>query len=196
MIGYLEGQIKIKEAPDLLLIVNGVGYEIEASMQTHYRLPEIGEKTSLFTHLSIREDAHKLYGFATLEERALFRTLIKVNGVGPKLALQILSTLTPDEFMTRVQNEDVTSLVKLPGIGKKTAERLVIEMKDKLQDLVSVATTDSGTVITSSRDDAVNALVSLGYQQTEVRQILKSMDVDNMDVQAIIKEALKMLSSS
>jgi Holliday junction DNA helicase RuvA len=194
MIGYLEGTLKLKEAPEVLLLVGGVGYELEASMQTHYRLPEVGERAELYTHLSIREDAHKLYGFATKEERSLFRILIKVNGVGPKLALQILSSLTPDEFMTRVQNEDVVSLVKLPGIGKKTAERLVIEVKDKLGDLIDQSAV-SLTAEQGSREDAVHALMALGYANAEVRAILKTIDTDNKDLQVIIKEALQALAN-
>lgn len=194
MIGYLEGLLKLKEAPEVLLLVNGVGYELEASMQTHYRLPEPGQKAELYTHLSIREDAHKLFGFATKEERSLFRILIKVNGVGPKLALQILSSLTPDEFMTRVQSEDVASLVKLPGIGKKTAERLVIEVKDKLGELIDQSAV-SLTAEQGSREDALHALMALGYGNAEVRAILKTIDTEEKDLQVIIKEALQALSN-
>lgn len=196
MIGYLEGTLIYKEPPELLLNVNGVGYELEASLNTHYNLPDISERVALYVHMTVREDAHKLYGFCTLDERSLFRTLIKVNGVGPKLALQVLSSLTPDQFIARVQNEDISSLTKLPGIGKKTAERLLIEVRDKLKDKF-VSSPLTGGVGRESKpvEDAVSALQSLGYGIGEIKPLLKQMKLDELDTQSIIKEALKELAT-
>jgi Holliday junction DNA helicase RuvA len=134
MIGQIRGIILEKQAPQLTVDVHGVGYEIDAPMSTFYQLPDAGKEVRLYTHFVVREDAQLLYGFYTQEERHLFRTLLKVNGVGPKLALTILSSASPDEFVRSVLNNDTDSLVKLPGIGKKTAERLVIEMRDKLKE--------------------------------------------------------------
>src|SRR5436853_116691 len=134
MIGQIRGIIIEKQPPQLMVDVLGIGYEIDAPMSTFYQLPESGQEVTLFTHFVVREDAHHLYGFYTRDERLLFRTLLKVNGVGPRLALTILSSTSPEEFVRFVLNNDTASLVHLPGIGKKTAERLVIEMRDKLSD--------------------------------------------------------------
>src|SRR5580700_5495650 len=134
MIGQIRGTILEKQPPQLIIDVQGVGYEIDAPMSTFYQLPDAGKQVSLFTHLIVREDAHHLYGFFTRDERLLFKTLLKVNGVGPRLALTILSSASTHEFIRCVLNNDTASLVRLPGIGKKTAERLVIEMRDKLKD--------------------------------------------------------------
>jgi len=135
VIGRLTGELVEKSPPELLIDVSGVGYELEASMNTFYKLPDVGTFVTLYTHFVVREDAQLLYGFADKNERTLFRTLIKVNGVGPKLALTILSGISVQEFIRTVQHEDSTALVRLPGVGKKTAERLIIEMKDKLDRL-------------------------------------------------------------
>jgi len=132
MIGLIRGIILEKQPPQLLVDVSGIAYEIDASMSSFCQLPDIGSEVSLFTHFVVREDAHQLYGFFTRDERLLFRTLLKVNGIGPRLALSILSSTTPDEFVHCVLNNDTGSLVRMPGVGKKTAERLVIEMRDKL----------------------------------------------------------------
>src|SRR5580704_18997800 len=134
MIGQIRGIILEKQPPLLTVDVHGIGYEIDAPMSTFYQLPEVGQEVSLFTHFVVREDAHHLYGFYTRDERLLFRTLLKVNGVGPRLSLTILSSTAPEEFVRCVLNNDTLSLVRLPGVGKKTAERLVIEMRDKLAD--------------------------------------------------------------
>ena len=133
MIGLLRGKLLHKQAPDLLLDVGGVGYELLASMTTFFDLPEINNEVTLYTHLIVREDAHTLYAFSSVKERALFRVLLKVNGVGPKMALAIVSGMTAEEFAQRVHANDVTGLTKLPGVGKKTAERLIIEMRDRLE---------------------------------------------------------------
>jgi len=132
VIGFLRGRILDKQPPWLLLDVNGVGYEIEASMNTFYKLPEVGAELGLHTHFVVREDAQLLYGFADQQEKQLFRSLIKVNGVGPKMALGILSGISAEAFIRTVHNEDTTALVRVPGVGKKTAERLIVEMKDRL----------------------------------------------------------------
>src|SRR6188508_2465507 len=134
MIGLIRGIIIEKQPPQLVVDVQGVGYEIDAPMSTFYQLPEAGNEVRLYTHFVVREDAHHLYGFYTSEERHLFRTLLKVNGVGPRLALTILSSIAPPEFVHSILNNDTVTLVRLPGVGKKTAERLVIEMRDKLSD--------------------------------------------------------------
>ncbi len=134
MIGQVHGILLEKQPPQLVVNVNGLGYEIDAPMSTFYQLPDVGLAVKLFTHFVVREDAQQLYGFYTREERSLFRTLLKVNGVGPRMALTILSSVSPDEFVRCVLDNDTASLVRLPGIGKKTAERLVIEMRDKLSD--------------------------------------------------------------
>ncbi|HSB97665.1 MAG TPA: Holliday junction branch migration protein RuvA, partial [Spongiibacteraceae bacterium] len=134
MIGRIRGKLLEKQAPELLVDVNGVGYEIQAPMTTIYQLPALGETVELFTHLVVREDAHLLFGFASLRDRALFRALIKVNGVGPKLALTILSGMDAQDFVRCVRDNDGAGLVRLPGVGKKTAERLLIEMRDRLRD--------------------------------------------------------------
>ncbi len=144
MIGQIRGIILEKQPPQLLVDVHGVGYEIDAPMSTFYQLPDVGQEVSLFTHFVVREDAHHLYGFYTRDERHLFRTLLKVNGVGPRLALTILSSTAPDEFVRCVLNNDTASLVRLPGIGKKTAERLVIEMRDKLSDWCQAMPAEGG----------------------------------------------------
>ncbi len=134
MIGKIRGIILEKQPPQLIVDVHGIGYEIDAPMSTFYQLPEVGQEVNLFTHFVVREDAQHLYGFYTRDERLLFRTLLKVNGVGPRMALTVLSSVSPEEFVRCVLNNDTASLVRLPGIGKKTAERLVIEMRDKLSD--------------------------------------------------------------
>ncbi|MCU7878662.1 MAG: Holliday junction branch migration protein RuvA, partial [Candidatus Thiodiazotropha sp. (ex Lucinoma borealis)] len=147
MIGRLRGELVHKQAPHLLIDINGVGYELEAPLSTFFTLPEIGQQVILYTHLAIREDAHVLYAFATQSERTLFRSLLKVSGIGAKMALAILSGMSADEFSRCVETEDVASLVRLPGIGRKTAERLIVEMRDrlaKLGDLTAVGMPSQG----------------------------------------------------
>lgn len=177
MIGRLKGELLEKHPPQLVLDVHGVGYEVDASMNTFYRLPNVGGTVTLYTHMVVREDAQLLYGFYERSERSLFRTLIKVNGVGPKLALTILSGISVDEFVQSVQHQDTASLVRLPGVGKKTAERLIIEMKDKLQDFQFsdaeefTLTDDLGSApqvtLTDHRGEAESALVALGYKPVQ-----------------------------
>lgn len=206
MIGRLKGILLYKKAPELLIDVNGVGYELQASMTTFYQLPEVEGRVCLYTQLIVREDAHTLYGFHDLSERELFRALIKVNSVGPKLALTILSSASPDEFAQTVLQEDANRLGKIPGIGKKTAERLIIELRDKITQGFDISKTltvlDSNaaraSVLTnqhSSRLDAISALVNLGYSQSEAnRAIAAIMDIDQLNSDIIIKTALKSLA--
>jgi Holliday junction DNA helicase RuvA len=200
MIGQLRGIILEKQPPQLLLEVNGVGYEIDAPMSTFYRLPDIGQLVVLHTHFVVREDAHLLYGFYGREERALFRTLLKVNGVGPKLALTILSSIDPSEFVRSIVNNDTASLVRLPGVGKKTAERLVIEMRDKLGDWQVGAPLELNTLTSSSAkttplnqatQDAVSALIALGYKPQEASRAVSRIDETDLTSEEMIRRALR-----
>ena len=195
MIGSLIGLIKDKKPSLVLLEVNGVGYEVHIPLSTSFQLPNNGESTFILTHLVIRDDQHTLYGFATEEERKLFRTLIKISGVGAKMALTILSGINVNGFVQSVINEDVDTLVHLPGIGKKTAERLIVEMKDKIQDV-----TDSPELSGSAASDnnmllgARNALVNLGYKSSEARKILDKIDTTGLEVEELLRQALKSLN--
>ncbi len=199
MIGQLRGIILQKQPPQLLLDVNGIGYEIDAPMSTFYRLPDIGQEITLMTHFVVREDAHHLYGFLSHEERLLFRTLLKVNGVGPRLALTILSSINPDEFVQCVIHQDTASLVRLPGVGKKTAERLIIEMRDKLAAWQQTSPAEL-TLISPSPErgarnqivqDAVSALISLGYKPQEASRAVSKVDDGSLSSEEIIRKALK-----
>ena len=195
MIGSLIGLIKDKKPSLVLLEVNGVGYEVHIPLSTSFQLPNNGESAFILTHLVIRDDQHTLYGFATEEERKLFRTLIKISGVGAKMALTILSGINVNGFVQSVINEDVDTLVHLPGIGKKTAERLIVEMKDKIQDV-----TDSPELSGSAASDnnmlleARNALVNLGYKSSEARKILDKIDTTGLEVEELLRQALKSLN--
>jgi Holliday junction DNA helicase RuvA len=198
MIGRLRGEVAIKQAPFLLLDVNGVGYELEAPLSTFFNLPETGQQVTLYTHLVVREDAHVLYAFATESERALFRSLLKVSGVGAKMALAILSGMSAEEFARCVESEDVSSLVRLPGIGRKTAERLIVEMRDRLAKLgdqpggvsISPATQTAGRP-QSVKSDAVAALVALGYKPLDADRMVKAVAGDEMDSESLIRAALQ-----
>ncbi|HEY3644024.1 MAG TPA: Holliday junction branch migration protein RuvA [Gammaproteobacteria bacterium] len=189
MIGFLRGKLLRKQPPHLLVDVQGVGYEVEAPMSTFYDLPEVGSEIVLFTHLSIREDAHVLFGFGGEAERRLFRSLIKVNGVGPKLALTILSGISVDGFIRCVQDNDTAALTRLPGIGKKTAERLVVEMRDRLDD-VGAPVLAAG-VRANPRDEALGALVSLGYKPQEAAAMLRTIKEDGLSSEELIRRALQ-----
>jgi len=196
MIGSLRGRLVRKQPPHLLIDVGGVGYEVEAPMTTFYRLPQAGEEIHLHTHLVVRDDAHLLFGFATEDERRLFRTLLKVNGVGARMALTILSGIEADEFANCIMQGDVARLVRLPGVGKKTAERLVIEMKDRLKDWQS-NTTGAGSTSSATKkgslatDEAISALISLGYKPQEAGRFVHAVARDGMDSETIIRESLK-----
>ena len=194
MIGLLRGNILQKQAPDLLLDVNGVGYELLASLTTFIDLPEINQEVTLYTHLIVREDAHTLFAFSSIDERALFRTLIKVNGVGPKMGLAIVSGMTANEFAQRVHNNDVSGLTKLPGVGKKTAERLIIEMRDRLPKPSEQSQLDGITAPPALRnleDEAVAALLALGYKPTQASQMVAKYSNGGLSVEEIVRKALK-----
>ncbi|ATC95194.1 Holliday junction branch migration protein RuvA [Pseudoalteromonas tunicata] len=202
MIGRLSGILIEKQPPQILLDVAGVGYEVHLPMTCFYHLPKEGEKTTLYTHFVVREDAQLLFGFNHKAERALFRELLKANGVGPKLGLAILSGMSADQFVQCVQHEDATSLVKLPGVGKKTAERLVLEMKDRLKDWgrdlfnpssneLVLEMQNGPNVHDSAEDDAIAALVALGYKQAQAEKTVKSLRAPGKTSEVLIREALK-----
>jgi Holliday junction DNA helicase RuvA len=175
MIGSLSGVLRLKSPPHLLLEVNGVGYEVEAPMSTFYGLPPIGERTHLLTHLVVREDSHVLYGFASAEERVLFRNLLKVSGVGPRIALGILSGVTAAVFAQCVRDQDAAALTRIPGVGRKTAERLIIEMRDRIDLGGDAAQTVAATAGSSGPEaEAYGALVGLGYKPAEATRLLKA----------------------
>ena len=197
MIGQIKGIIIAKQAPDLLVDVQGIGYEVLVSLGTFFDIPEIGGAVTLHTHFVVREDAQLLFGFAILEERALFRQLIKVNGVGPKMALAILSGMSASEFALAVHNNDIATLVKLPGVGKKTAERLVIEMRDKV-DIAQI--NDFGSATAGKHPDikqeAESALTALGYKpQDAVKMISRVSDEEITSTEQLIRRALKNMVS-
>jgi len=194
MIGRLQGIILEKQPPQILLDVQGVGYELEASMTTFYNLPECGEKIILHTHLVVREDAQLLYGFHSLSERLMFRNLIKISGVGPKLALTILSGMSADDFTRCILEEDSKALTRLPGVGKKTAERLVIELKDRLDKDDAVKLPGAPAKIEREANpvnDAVSALISLGYKAQQASQMVRALDVEDKSTEEIIRAALQ-----
>ncbi len=197
MIGRLRGRLAWKQPPYLLIDAHGVGYELEASLTTFQTLPEVGAEVMLFTHLAVREDAHTLYGFASTAERGLFRSLIRVTGIGPRLALLILSGMSVDLFGRCVREGDAAALTRLPGIGKKTAERLIIEMRDRIGELglYSAAVAVSGGQIAppdaSPVDDAISALVALGYKLPEASRMVQAVEAEGMTSEAIIRQALQ-----
>lgn len=203
MIGRLKGELLEKHPPQLLVDVNGVGYELEASMNTFYRLPDRGKSVVLYTHFVVREDAQLLYGFADRDERSLFRALIKVNGVGPKLALTILSGIDTEGFIRTVHQGDTASLVRLPGVGKKTAERLIVEMKDRLKELQAAGPgefqlSSPGEAAQAPASDAVaeaeTALVALGYRPAEASRAISKAEKAlgaGAGCEALIRQALK-----
>ncbi len=192
MIGSLRGRLAAKHAPHIVLECNGVGYEVETPMSTFLDLPATGTELFLHTHLLVREDAQILYGFATDEERSLFRTLLKVNRVGAKMALGVLSAMTANDFRRCVEYEDSATLSKVPGIGKKTAERLIMEMRDKV-DHVGAPSLPGQTVSVeaSARSEAFDALVALGYRANEVNKLLGKLDIEGDSAEDIIRKALK-----
>ena len=195
MIGFLRGRLIHKTPPMLMVDVQGVGYEVEAPMSTFYQLPEAGQEIHLYTHLTVRDDAHLLFGFATERERRLFRTLIKVNGVGPKMALTILSGIEADDFSRCIRDADAARLTRLPGVGKKTAERLIVEMRDRLEDLhIPESRTEmlkQPGKSTSRIEDAISALIALGYKPQEASRHVHAVATENMGSEDLIREALK-----
>jgi len=196
MIGSLRGRLTARHAPHIVLECGGVGYEIETPMSTFLDLPEIGADLFLHTHLLVREDAQILYGFATAAERELFRTLLKVNRVGAKMALGVLSAMSANDFRRCVEYEDSATLSKVPGIGKKTAERLIMEMRDKVES-VGVPSLPGGKVAVESnpRSEALDALVALGYKPNEVNKLLGKLDIDDLSAEDIIRLALKQVAA-
>ena len=194
MIGSLIGLIKEKTPSAILLEVNGIGYEISIPLSTSFQLPKVGESAFLLTHLVVREDQHSLYGFATEEERKLFRALIKISGVGAKLAITILSGTNVTGFIQSVVNEDIDALVHLPGIGKKTAERLVVEMKDKISEISDEQQNLQDSGVNSAVAEAINALVNLGYKTKDAKNILDKIDSEELSVEELIRQALKSLN--
>lgn len=196
MIGRIRGILLEKQAPHLLLDVQGVGYEIQASLTTFFELPDIGQPATLHTHFVVREDAQLLYGFSSLAERQLFRELIKVNGVGPKMALAILSGMNSAEFVHCVKSKDIATLVRLPGVGKKTAERLVVEMHDRVEKWA--VGSESAEAVGSKQgsgavQEAESALVSLGYKEPEAAKMITAVSSDNKEASSaeLIRAALK-----
>ena len=195
MIGSLNGLIISKKPSEVLLEVNGIGYEVHVPLSTSFKLPSVDQTVQLLTHLLVREYQHTLYWFITEEERKLFRALIKISGVGAKLALTILSGINVEGFIRSVQMQDVDTLIHLPGIGKKTAERLLVEMKDKVGQMGDIAQNDA----VESKDlriikEAHNALTSLGYKSVEARKILDGIDSNGLTVEALLKQALQSLN--
>lgn len=190
MIGFLKGTLVGKRPPSLILEVGGVGYEIDAPMSTFYRLPEIGQPLTLVTHLLVREDAHVLYGFSSETERALFRQLLKVTGVGARIALGVLSGMSAEGFYQCIRDRNVASLTKIPGVGRKTAERLVVEMADRLPDDVGAPLAAQGAAA-SAEDEAQGALLALGYKPAEVTKMLEGLDKASLATEELIREALK-----
>lgn len=200
MIGTIRGKLVQKHPPDILVDVGGVGYEIQVPMTTLFQLPELGAEVSLVTHFVVREDAQLLYGFIDERDRALFRQLIKVTGVGPKLALTILSGMDSASFARCVQRDDISSLVALPGVGKKTAERLLVEMRDKLQDWLGQMDASGGQAgvgvtlspVTDRVADAESALIALGYKPAEASKAVAAVNDESVgDSEELIRRALK-----
>lgn len=201
MIGRLRGNILEKQPPLVLLEANGVGYEVHMPMTCFYELPELGQEAIVFTHFVVREDAQLLYGFNDKQERALFRELIKVNGVGPKLALAILSGMSAQQFVSAVEREEITALVKLPGVGKKTAERLVVEMKDRFKGLngdlfnssseISLPAKAAQATEVDTEAEAASALVALGYKPQEASRMVSKIAKPGADSETLIRDALR-----
>lgn len=196
MIGRLRGTLIQRQAPFLLLDVNGVGYEIEATMSTFYDLPAPGSECVVYTHLIVRDDAHLLYGFADLAERGLFRELIKVNGVGARMAMNVLSGMPVGEFTRCVHENDAAALTRVPGIGKKSAERLIIEMRDRLKDEIPAAELPPAVASRPGAPsdpvhDAVSALAALGYKPHEASRMVRAIDVTGKNSEDIIRSALQ-----
>jgi Holliday junction DNA helicase RuvA len=198
MIGSLSGLVAYRSPPHLLLEVGGVGYEVEAPMSTFYSLPAVGQPARLLTHLVVREDAHVLYGFATARERALFRSLLKVSGVGPRIALAILSGVTAEAFAQAVRAGDSATLTRIPGVGRKIAERLTVEMRDRLDDSAALAAAvalvpGAQPLEPKAAAEAYGALVALGYKPAEATQLLKALgeDAAALSTEELIRRALQ-----
>ena len=191
MIGSLRGQLTLKQAPNIIVECQGVGYEVETPMSTFLDLPPVGNGLFLYTHLVIRDDAHTLYGFVSEEERSLFRSLLKISGVGAKMGLAILSTMSVEDFRRCVEYEDAATLIKIPGVGKKTAERLIIEMRDRIDRPGGEHGAPRLSVVASPKSEAVDALMALGYKANEVNRLIGNLDVSGKSAEDIIRLALR-----
>ncbi len=196
MIGSLRGRLLAKQASQIVIECSGVGYELETPMSTFLELPEPGSDLFIYTHLLVREDAQILYGFSTEDERLMFRTLLKVNRVGAKLALGVLSAMSTNDFRRSVELEDTAAISRIPGVGKKTAERLIIEMRDR----IDAAAPTGGkavprTIEANARSEAVDALVALGYKPKEVQALISKLDTKEKSAEDIIRLALKQVAS-
>lgn len=190
MIGFLRGTLVSKRPPQLTVDVGGVGYDLETPMSTFYRLPEAGEPLTLLTHLLVREDLHALYGFSTEAERALFRKLLKVSGVGARIALGILSGISAEGFRRCVLERDLITLTRIPGIGRKTAERLLVEMADSMEQLGGDEP-GGAAAGNGAKGEAHGALLALGYKPAEVTRMLAELDTAQLGAEELIREALK-----
>ena len=195
MIGSLRGTLAAKHAPQIVVECHGVGYEVETPMSTFLALPGVGEDILLHTHLLVREDAQILFGFSSLEERSLFRMLLKISGVGAKMGLAILSTMSVSDFQRCVEYEDAAMLVKIPGVGKKTADRLIIEMRDKIDKTPAVPGVTRVVADANPRSEAVDALLALGYKAGEVNKLIGSLDIDGKSAEDIIRLALRQVAT-
>src|SRR5262245_30751973 len=191
MIGSLRGRIASKTPPQLTVEVGGLGYELEAPMSTFFHLPALGEEVRLLTHLVVREDAHVLYGFASEEERRLFRSLIKVSGVGPKIALALLSGISVAAFAECIQREDIAALTRVPGVGRKTAERLIVEMRDRLAAAGAPGIAAAVAGGATAEGEAYDALVALGYRPAEATRLLKAAGPGTHSTEELIRRALQ-----
>ncbi len=201
MIGRLQGILAVKHPPELLIDVQGVGYEVQMPMTCFYELPDVGQQVTVWIHFVVREDAQLLFGFNTVDERALFRLLLRAQGVGPKLALTIMSSMSGGQFVAAIQSKDIVMLTKIPGVGKKTADRLVVELKDRLKDFTGadyntgLPGTEAGQGLMapapSAKSEALSALVALGYKPNQAEQVMRKVATDDMSAEDIIRQALK-----
>lgn len=199
MIGYLKGILLDKRPPTLVLDVHGVGYELDAPMTTFYDLPATGQSVTVYTHLVVREDAQLLFAFSDLAQRDVFRSLLKVSGVGPRVALAILSTLSSEDFYAAVSDNDITRLTRVPGIGRKTAERLVVEMRDRVMKEVAERGQVPVTVVPrrdNPIEDAVGALMALGYKPAEASRAIRDIDGEGLSSEDLIRRALRQLAGA
>jgi Holliday junction DNA helicase RuvA len=200
MISFLRGRLAAKQLPQIVIDVGGVGYEVEAPLSTFAVLPAMGSEVSLFTHLVVREDAHILFAFGTEQERRLFRELLKVSNVGPKLALALLSGMSVQEFLRCIEAQDTDQLVRVPGVGRKTAERLLVEMRDRLKGFgdagIGLPVNSHATAVPAApQTEAFNALLALGYKPAEVTRMLKGLDPSLQTTEALIRGALQVAAS-
>lgn len=200
MIGSLSGTLVVKNPPELIVEVAGVGYLVDVPMSTFYDLPELGHTVQLLTHLVVREDALQLYGFHSESELRMFQQLLKVNGVGARVALNILSAISTDELCSAINVSDTLRLTKIPGIGKKTAERLILDLKDRIADWSYVAagsaSHDQGRSVADAASNAVSALIALGYKSADAEKVIKDVNEQDMSEEQLIRSALQAMHST